>query len=234
MKNSLLERQPALPYILPFAIFMVFTGLTGYVPAGMAWVYPLKTVVVGILLIGFWRFYPEIRSKAPDARAPAEITGIASFLLAVVVGFVVFAIWILPDRLGVVIPSFSESSVFNPYNQFQSTGWIICWIGFRLFGSSVVVPVMEELFWRSFLIRYLIEPDFKRVPIGAFSWLSFGVTVLLFGVEHHRWLVGIIAGIIYNLLLYRTKSIFACILAHAITNLVLGIYVLVAHQWGYW
>jgi CAAX prenyl protease-like protein len=93
---------------------------------------------------------------------------------------------------------------------------------------------MEELFWRSFLLRYLINPDFKKVPIGTFSLFSFVSTVVLFGLEHHRWLPGIIAGIIYTLLLYRKKELFDCILSHAITNLVLGIYVIMTHQWRYW
>ena len=232
--TSLIERFPALPYILPFGIFLGLTGLAGYLPAGVVWVYPLKTVLAGGLLIGFWRRYPEIRASAGDDLPSAGTTGLASLLLAIVVGVVVFVIWILPDRLGWVIPSLTESTEFNPYEHFQSTGQRVVWIGFRLLGTAVVVPAMEELFWRSFLIRYLIDPDFRQIPLGAFSWLSFGATVLLFGAEHHRWLVGIIAGVIYSLLLYRTKSIIACIVAHAVTNLVLGIYVLMAHQWTYW
>jgi hypothetical protein len=223
-----------LPYILPFGVFIGLTALAGYLPAGNVWVYPFKTVLTGLLLIGFWRSYPEIHPNPQNESATTRTKGFASLLLALIVGLVVFVIWILPDRLGWQYPLIGESSEFDPDKQFQSARWLVVWIGFRLFGSAVVVPVMEELFWRSFLIRYLIRPDFKQVPIGAFSWLSFGATVLLFGVEHHRWLVGLVAGIIYNLLLYRTKSVFACIVAHAITNLVLGIYVLVTLQWAYW
>jgi len=110
----------------------------------------------------------------------------------------------------------------------------IVWICFRMIGAIIVIPIMEELFWRSFLIRYLIDPGFKSVPIGKFSWLSLIATVVLFGVEHNQWLPGIIAGIIYTLLLYRTKSLFACIVAHSVTNLALGVYVLFTHQWIYW
>lgn len=213
---------------------MVLTGVTEYIPAGIVWVYPLKTILVGLLLIGFRHHFPEIYPKRREEPGQTGMVGGTLFFLSIFVGIIVFVIWILPDRLGIVIPSFSESSAFNPFDHFQSANWTAVWIGFRLLGAAIVVPVMEELFWRSFLIRYLIRVDFKKVAIGAFSWVSFGVTVALFGVEHHRWLVGMIAGVIYNLLLYRTKSVFACIVAHAVTNLVLGIYVLATQQWGYW
>ena len=110
----------------------------------------------------------------------------------------------------------------------------MAWISIRLFGAVVIVPIMEELFWRSFLLRYLINTEFKQVTLGTFNWFSLIWTVLLFGLEHQRWLAGMAAGILYTLLLYRTKSLSACILAHAITNLALGIYVLVTQHWEYW
>jgi uncharacterized protein len=93
---------------------------------------------------------------------------------------------------------------------------------------------MEELFWRSFLIRYLIGHDFEKVPIGAFTWASFLVIAILFGSEHHFFLAGIMAGVVYNLLLYHTRSIVHCIFAHAITNLLLGLYVLNSGRWVFW
>ncbi len=107
-------------------------------------------------------------------------------------------------------------------------------IGFRLAGASIVVPVMEELFWRSFLVRYLIDSDIKKVAIGQFTAMSCIVTIILFGMEHNFWLSGIIAGAVYTLLLYRTKSIAQCILSHAVTNFSLGIYVLNTGKWHFW
>ena len=101
-------------------------------------------------------------------------------------------------------------------------------------GAALVVPIFEELFWRSFLIRWIIDQDFKKVAIGQFTWISFVATVLLFGLEHNRWLVGLAAGAVYNGLLYQQKNLWPCIIAHAVTNLVLGIYVLQTGQWGFW
>ncbi len=105
---------------------------------------------------------------------------------------------------------------------------------FRFLGAVIVVPIVEELFWRSFALRWIIDENFTTVPIGAFTWFSFLVIVLGFGFEHHRWLVGLAAGVIYNGLLYYKKDLSACVLAHAVTNLLLGVYVLLTQQWNFW
>jgi hypothetical protein len=210
-------RHPIFPYIIPFGTFLLLTGLASLIPASNIWLYPIKTIIVGVLLLMFRRTYTEIKLRVS--------------LLAIVAGLIVFVVWVLPEGY---YPTLGEPTGLDPFEQFTSRSWTVVWIGFRLIGAVVVVPIMEELFWRSFLLRYLINPDFKQIPVGAFSWLSFGGTVVLFGLEHHRWLPGIIAGIIYTLLLYRKKELFDCILAHAITNLALGLYVLVTRQWVYW
>jgi CAAX prenyl protease-like protein len=93
---------------------------------------------------------------------------------------------------------------------------------------------MEELFWRSFLLRYLISPHFQAVRLGTFTPFSFVATVVLFGVEHDLWLAGMMAGAAYTLLLYKTGRLWPCILAHAVTNLSLGIHVLMTGQWQWW
>jgi CAAX prenyl protease-like protein len=120
----------------------------------------------------------------------------------------------------------------NPYELAGSL--VLPWIAIRLLGSSIVVPVMEELFWRSFLLRYLVNPDFRQVPLGTFTASALAISVALFGVEHNQWFAGMVAGLLYTLLLYRTKSLFSCIVAHTVTNFLLGVYVLTTQQWQYW
>ena len=93
---------------------------------------------------------------------------------------------------------------------------------------------MEELFWRSFLIRWVINPDFEKVALGTFSLGSFAATVILFGLEHHLWLAGIMAGVAYYALLYKTKRLGPCVMAHSTTNLALGIHVLATEEWQWW
>ncbi len=213
---SRISDRPVVPYVAPFGIFLLLTGLASYTPISIFWLYPAKTIFVGALLLIFRRSYTEIKPKIS--------------LLPILMGLLVFIIWVLPEGH---YPLFSQPKSMEPY-QLAPQNWSIVWIGFRLIGAVLVVPIMEELFWRSFLMRYLIDPDFKQVSLGTFGWLSFFGTVFLFGVEHYRWLPGIAAGVIYALLLYRKKDLFACILSHATTNLALGIYVLVTHQWQYW
>ncbi len=95
----------------------------------------------------------------------------------------------------------------HPYE--QASGYVVYLvIALRLIGASLIVPLMEELFWRSFAFRFAIRSDFKSVPLGQFSWFSFIVISLLFGLEHHRWLVGIVAGMVYAGVLYHRKNLF--------------------------
>jgi hypothetical protein len=128
----------------------------------------------------------------------------------------------------------NQNSGFDPYALGRSTAAAGGLIAVRLIGAAVVVPVMEELFWRSFLMRYLINPDFRSVPMGAFSWFSFLGVAILIGLEHHRVIVGIAVGLLYNLLLVRQKNLRGVILAHGVTNLGLGIYVLLTGSWMFW
>lgn len=179
--------------------------------------YPIKTLLVGFFLYFYYRrkFYPEITFKCS--------------WIALFVGILVFIGWVLPEGW---YPQIGASE-FNPYT--FGKGWVsYILIAFRLIGAVIVVPIMEELFWRSFAIRWLINEKFTSIPIGTFTWFSCLAIVLGFGFEHHRWLVGILAGILYNTLLYYKKNIADCIIAHAVTNLLLGIYVLVTQQWTFW
>lgn len=104
----------------------------------------------------------------------------------------------------------------------------------RLAGAALVVPLMEELFWRSFLLRWLVRPDFRRVSLGTFTVQSFLIATVLFGLEHNLWLSGLVAGVAYTALLYRSKNLWSCIVAHGVTNLALGVHVLVTQQWHWW
>ena len=139
-------------------------------------------------------------------------------------------LWILPEGL---YPLLGETTIFDPYLHLSPTQAIV-WIGFRLAGAVLVVPIAEEFFWCGFLIPWLVRSDFQTVAPGTFTWISFLITSSLFAAEHAEWLVGLMAGIAYNLLWYRTRSLKACILAHGVTNLGLGVWVLATAQWSFW
>jgi uncharacterized protein len=207
------------PYILPFMLYVALSTIGTQFEYGNFVMYPLKTIVVGYSLYHFRKTYIELNTSQT----------IAQIAISIIVGMIVFLIWIGPEGLYPLI----GSSSFNPFLLPQK--WMIYGsIFFRIAGASLIVPVFEELFWRSFLIRWIINQDFTQVAIGKFSALSFGLTVLFFGLEHDRWLVGIFAGIVYNLLLYYFKNVRLCVISHAVTNFCLGLYVLHTGQWSYW
>ena len=210
------SQRACIPYIVPFALFAVCIYAAPLFDTSQFFVYPIKTILVAASLIYFWSAYKQ------------EIKFTFSWL-AVISGVVVFFIWVLPEGL---YPQIGHSE-FNPYEQASGYG-VYFLIAFRLVGASLIVPIMEELFWRSFALRFAIRSDFKSIPLGQFSWFSFILISLLFGFEHHRWLVGIVAGMVYAGVLYRRRNLFDPILSHAITNFLLGLYVLSTHQWSFW
>ncbi len=219
--RRLLEK-PWLPYVLPFALFLLLTEPARFFPALSPYLYIAKTVIVGALL-WFWRH-----------KYMADFSSDLSFrelLAAIFLGLLVLVIWVAPEQY---LFKVGESTDFDPHALGGSQFAAIVLIGVRLIGSSLVVPVMEELFWRSFFMRYLINPDFRSVPMGAFTWFSFLGVAILFGLEHHRVLVGIIAGLLYGLLLVKQKNLKGVIVAHAVTNLGLGIFVISTGNWAFW
>jgi hypothetical protein len=99
----------------------------------------------------------------------------------------------------------------------------------------LLVPILEELFWRGWLMRWLIHADFQKVPFGKYAPNAFWIVAVLFASEHGAyWDVGLAAGVIYNWWMVRCKNLADCMLAHAVTNAMLSAYVLIAHQWQYW
>ena len=107
---------------------------------------------------------------------------------------------------------------------------------FRIAISVIAVPILEELFWRGWLMRWMIDPHhFESVPLGTYTPVAFWPVALLFASEHGSfWDVGLAAGIVYNWWMIRTRNLWDCILAHAVTNGILAAYVIGAGQWQYW
>jgi CAAX prenyl protease-like protein len=223
--------------ILPFVIYLSFLAIVQVIPSitatspsqnGLAghidlWLYPIKTAAVLGLLIYFWPQYRELKDRV--------INGPGEAILTIAVGLLVYAAWVRMDWSW-AMQGDGTGQGYDPFLAGTGTGIVLA--GIRIFGASIVVPIMEELFWRSFLIRYLISSKFESVPLGAFSLFSFLGTIVLFGLEHDLWLAGMMAGAAYTGLLYYTKRLWPCILAHAVTNFALGIHVLVTGEWRWW
>ncbi len=206
------------PYTIPFVVFIALTAVTEFIPGGTYVIYPLKTLL-GLGLLWYYR------------KSYAELTVWQFHWSAFPVGLLVLALWIGLDN---IYPKLSEAPGFNPFTTGNiTTDWLT--VALRLGGSFLVVPILEELFWRAWLLRFLIDQeDYQRVALGTFTWVSFVLANLLFGLEHDRWLAGILASMIYSGLVYWRKEIRTSIVAHSVTNLGLGIYVLLTQTWSFW
>jgi len=217
------RRMAWLPYVAPFLCFALFTYAGAAQPAAAHYWYAAKTVAVGALLVALAPRLPELSWRAPAA----------DWAVAVVAGVAVLVVWVAPEQLLAPL-NIGEATGFDPYGFGLSPAATWAVIAVRIAGAALVVPVMEELFWRAFLMRYMVQSDFLGVPLGAYRPFAFFVVAVAFGFEHHRWLVGIVAGLAYGGLLVWRRRLLPCIVAHAVTNLGLGLYVVATHNWTFW
>lgn len=173
-------------------------------------------------------------SRAPLRGGPSKP------LLSILIGIAVFVIWVAPD---VIAPNWHHFILFdNPIighpagNTPPASKSDPVFLFFRVALSVIAVPILEELFWRGWLMRWIIDSNnFEKVPLGTFQPAAFWVVAILFASEHGSfWDVGLAAGIVYNWWMIRTRNVWDCILAHAVTNGILAAYVIGAGQWQYW
>jgi len=228
--NAPMFNRAAWLRILPFAAYLLFIVIGdmlerfGMPLDTLRWLYPVKIGVVVLLLALFWRHYEELGLRELK-RFPLSGSAI---LTALATGVVVLVLWV---SLGADWMIVGSSSGFDPRTNGQ-VDWLL--VAIRIVGAALVVPVMEELFWRSFLMRWIVAPDFQTVETSQLGLKSFVITILLFGFEHNLWLAGIVAGAAYSLLYMRHKNLWSPILAHAVTNGLLGVWVLQTGNWSYW
>ena len=210
-------------YVIPMAVYLALTALEGDKGIGIPypWLYLFKIVVVTAILVVCRRVWSDIRFEARVLPA------------AILVGLAVFVEWVLLDKF-LPYPHLGSRVGFNPWSSIPDSGTRLLFLVSRFYGLVLVVPLMEELFWRSFVLRWLTDQNFTAVPMGAFSWSAFWWVAAGFGFEHPEWLAAVLCAIAYGLLLRQTKSLYACIVAHAVTNLALGIYVVQFQAWRFW
>ena len=210
-----------LAYVLPFGIFILFLGLQSVAPI------PQWLKFVAPLVAAAW-----VSREALGMRLVYPFGSI-------VLGILVCALWVGPEFL---FPGYHEGWLFSNsvLGHPASTATAaqksdVVFIVLRILTSVMTVPILEELFWRGWLMRWLIGRDFEAVPLGTYDTLAFWAVAALFASEHGSfWDVGLATGLIYNWWMVRTKSIWDCILMHAVTNGCLAWYVLHYDRWMYW
>jgi uncharacterized protein len=212
----------------PFLAFLLLLALRGALPPEGAsgidprWIYGLTVLIVGGMLLAWRKEYGELaRQNAPDSR---------QLLWAAAAGLGVFALWIHLDAPWMTLGEATAS--FRPLGADGSIDWLL--VAVRWIGATLVVPVMEELFWRSFLMRWIQRPDFVGVDPARVGLRAVIVSTFLFVLVHPLWLAAALAGLAYAWLYIRTGNLWTSVIAHAVTNGALGIWVVYTRQWQFW
>jgi len=217
-------------YVLPFVLYLLGTNLA----AQSSGAYPLaySAVVAVVAAATYWLVWrPGLLQ--PHQRVAAGVlvglTGIVWWIGACELG--------LEESLAPYLPTFLRPEARVAFNPFVALPQPLAAWGFvavRLLGLAVLVPLAEELFWRGFLLRWFVSPEWQDVPLGKFTPGSFAVVTLLFTLAHPEWLAAAGYCALLNGLLYWKKDLWNCVVAHAVSNLVLGCYVLVTGAWRLW
>ena len=210
----------------PFALFMVLLALRGYLPEAEGldtrWIYGLSVLMVGAMLFSYRREYGE---RARQTLPTASEAG-----MSVAAGLLVFVLWIKLDAPWMQIAEPTAS--FLPIHRDGTLIWPL--VVLRWIGAALVVPLMEELFWRSFLMRWIEKPMFETVDPQGVGIKAIVLSTFVFVLAHTLWLAAIVAGLAYALLYRRTGKLWTAIIAHAVTNGALGIWVVKTGQWQFW
>ena len=207
--------QYATALLGPLVVLMATRVLTAAVSSGGDWLYPMRVVTTGLAL---WACRQGYRRLAWTWSWHALGWGIA-----------VWGVWLVlepaapPRSLGL-----AERLVPLP------PGLIAVWIGFRVLGSVLIIPVAEELAFRSYVLPKLVATDFPAVRPSQCTWWACLLSSVLFGVLHGRWLAGTLAGLGYALALRQRGHLAAAVVAHMTTNALIAAYVLSQHAWSLW
>jgi len=212
-------------YLLPMGVFMLFTQAGASWPGLYPASYVAKTVVVAGLLVWLWPHFTPIRWNG--------------WWLGVLFGVVGIFQWVgmqhlLERHFALFRPD--PEKLFDPMAHFSGPAERWAFIGIRLAGATLLVPVMEELFWRDFVWRTILAPNnFKLAKVGEWGWGPFLIVPVIFATVHGLWApTAVVWALMIGGLLLWTRSLGACIVMHATTNLLLGLYVLRYHEWSLW
>jgi CAAX prenyl protease-like protein len=215
-------RASAVEYVAPLAVYGVLTTIEGYIsPTLYPAAYIAKACALTVTLLACRRTFDDIRPAWKDVP------------LAIVVGVAVFVEWVAIDNW-LPYPHLGTRGGFDPFGNISSPVYLAVFLSARFCGLILLVPVMEELFLRSFLARYATALDWQELPIGTFSQRAFGIVIVFASAAHPEWVVAVVANVGFLFLLWRTKSLFSTITAHAVANAALGAYIVYTGAWRFW
>lgn len=206
------QRYPAASFLLPFLATLFTRMISQAFSVGFDIYYPIRTLVVA------WVLFLCMRSWA-------RLLGSVSWRNAALWGGGVYLVWI-------ALVHGSNDPTGNPWTALDAP-WSSLWIGARVFGAVLIVPLVEELAFRGYLLRRLQAPDFERVPVGALTPFALVASSVAFGALHSQFVAGTLAGLAYGWLTRRGRLADA-VVAHSVTNLCLAVQVILLGQWSLW
>lgn len=234
-------------HVAPFAVFMAFLMVPGWlrvenpelpwhIRAPELWVYPLQTLACAAMLLFLARHY----TLRPWRGLP----------LALALGVLGIILWITPawifTRLAPQEPPawwawlglVDRSRGFDPTQLAPWPFWENASLLLRLARLVILVPLIEEIFWRGFLMRWLAAEGrpWTSIPFGTHTWRGYLVTTTLVTLAHQPedWAAAFLWGSLVYFTAVRTRSLGACVLMHAAANAILGWHILATRQWGFW
>jgi exosortase E/protease (VPEID-CTERM system) len=225
-RTPLFARVPRLPCVtattrlatallVPMLVMLATLTVTAALSQGFDWLYPMRAIATGVAL---WVFRSVYRQFAWTWSWQA-----------IAMGGVVFGAWLL-----LAPPVESSTTAVAQSLAHLSGGMAVVWVGFRVLGSVLMVPLAEELAFRGYVLRKLMARDFDHVPQGRYPWAALLLSSVMFGALHGRWVAGSLAGIGYALAFTRRGQLADAVLAHMTTNALIAGYVLVSQDWALW
>ena len=218
------------PYVLPFALYILLTQIPMEFPDFYPELYSGCVIIMGLVLVfllyrkGLFRIHYNITA------------GIIFGILGVI-------LWIfichlnLEKHIFTYLPEWLQPSpraAFNPFEAISSSSGQWGFIAMRITGIAIIVPLAEELFWRGFLLRWIIASQWMDVEIGKFTLKSFLWVTFLFTLAHPEWIAAAVYCSLMNFLIYWKRDLWNCMVAHSTTNLLLSIYVIFTSTWELW
>lgn len=221
---------PAWAYVLPFAVFLAGTQFEGQaenedgtlIGERYAAIYCVKILAVILAMIISRKAWRDLR----------PLPGIPTIVLSIVLGAFVTVFWIGLDGLYPPLPeSLGKRSAFDPTTLESPTKWLF--LIFRTLGLVAIVPIIEELFMRDFILRYVTDPNWQKIQPWAFNSTAAVVSLALFVAGHPEWFPALLCGVIWLWLLHQSRSVSALVISHAVANLGLGVYSVVTGDWRF-
>jgi exosortase E/protease (VPEID-CTERM system) len=212
---SLPTHNPTAVYLMPLLAILAAGVISHLLSSGFDLFYCLRPIA-GLLVLALYRRKLATIDWAFSWRGPA--VGAVVFLIWIVAAHFLLSAHPVPESLAMLSPALRDS-----------------WVAGRIAGSIIIVPAAEELAYRGFLMRRLVDPDFESVAYRAVRWPALAVTAVVFGMAHGAlWLPGIVAGLAFGLILMRRGRLGEAFAAHATANALIAAFVLGGGQWQLW